>query len=104
MMEELERSHIDRNSPIWGGSDCNYFDLTIEVQSYWIMYFKKELNFKSEGGTISPIGIEGKDVKVEGVGTIKEYTQEETEEHNRIMSEFEDGYTKILRLPLCQLP
>ena len=22
MMGELERSHIDRNSPIWGGSDC----------------------------------------------------------------------------------
>ena len=98
MMEELERSHIDRNSPIWGGIDCNYFDLTIEVQSYWIMYFKKELNLKSEGGTISPIGIEGKDVKVEGVGTIKEYTQEETEEHNRIMSEFEDGYTVYTEL------
>ena len=27
MMEELERSHIDRNSPIWGGSDCDYFSL-----------------------------------------------------------------------------
>ena len=25
MMEELERSHIDRNSPIWGGSECDYY-------------------------------------------------------------------------------
>ena len=43
-MGELERSHIDRNSPIWGGSDCDYYDLSLEVESYWIGFFKNELN------------------------------------------------------------
>lgn len=93
MRKQIEWSNIDRNSPIWGGSGCDFYPLTIEVQSYWIMYFKKELNLKSEGGTISPIGIEGKDLEVEGGGIIKEYNKEEVEEHKRIMSEFEGKYT-----------
>lgn len=32
MREEIEWSNIDRNSPIWGGSGCDYYPLTIEVQ------------------------------------------------------------------------
>ena len=93
MMGELERSHIDRNSPIWGGSDCDYYDLSLEVESYWIGFFKNELNLITEDGLIRPIGIEGKKLQVKRKGTIFEYSKEEIVEHKRIMSEFEDGYT-----------
>ena len=40
MMEKLEWSHIDRDSPIWSGSGCDYFSLSAEVSSYWTQYFK----------------------------------------------------------------
>lgn len=48
MMEELERSHIDRNSPIWGGSDCDYFPLTHEVNSYWTQFYENKLSLTKE--------------------------------------------------------
>ena len=40
MMEKLEWSHIDRDSPISSGSGCDYFSLSAEVSSYWTQYFK----------------------------------------------------------------
>ena len=93
MMGELERSHIDRNSPIWGGSDCDYYDLSLEVESYWIGFFKNELNLITEDGLIRPIGIEGKKLQVKRKGTIFEYRKEEIVEHKRIMAEFEKCYS-----------
>ena len=43
-MEELELSNIDRNSPIFSGSGCDYFSLSDEVNSYWHQYFLNKLN------------------------------------------------------------
>ena len=42
MMEKLEWSHIDRDSPIWSGSGCDYFSLSAEVSSYWTQHFKSD--------------------------------------------------------------
>ena len=42
MMEELEWSSIDRSSPIWSGSGCDYFSLSAEVNSYFVLFFKNE--------------------------------------------------------------
>ena len=44
MNEELEWTKIDRNSPIWGGSGCDYFSLEAEVNSYWTQFYKNQLN------------------------------------------------------------
>ena len=73
MMEELERSHIDRNSPIWGGSDCDYFSLEAEVNSYWTQYYKIKLNLTDELLYQTPT------------------EKEEIEEHNRLVQALEDG-------------
>ena len=73
MMEELERSHIDRNSPIWGGSDCDYFSLEAEVNSYWTQYYKIKLNLADELLYQTPT------------------EKEEIEEHNRLIQALEDG-------------
>jgi hypothetical protein len=73
MMEELERSHIDRNSPIWGGSDCDYFSLEAEVNSYWTQYYKIKLNLTDELLYQTPT------------------EKEEIEEHNRLIQALEDG-------------
>jgi|TARA_B110000285_G_scaffold212574_1_gene256220 hypothetical protein len=48
MMEELE-TDIDRSSPIWGGSDCDYRSLETEVASYWSQFYKNELNLEQSG-------------------------------------------------------
>jgi len=40
MMEEIEWSDIDRSSPIWSGSGCDYFSLSAEVNSYYTLFFK----------------------------------------------------------------
>ena len=42
MIEELEWSSIDRSSPIWSGSGCDYFSLSAEVNSYFVLFFKNE--------------------------------------------------------------
>jgi hypothetical protein len=73
MMEELERPHIDRNSPIWGGSDCDYFSLEAEVNSYWTQYYKIKLNLTDELLYQTPT------------------EKEEIEEHNRLIQALEDG-------------
>ena len=39
-MEEIEWSDIDRSSPIWSGSGCDYFSLSAEVNSYYTLFFK----------------------------------------------------------------
>ena len=72
-MEELERSHIDRNSPIWGGSECDYFSLEAVVNSYWTQYYKIKLNLTDE--LLYQIPTE----------------KEEIEEHNRLIQALEDG-------------
>ena len=48
MMEELE-TDIDRSSPIWGGSDCDYRSFETEVASYWSQFYKNELNLEQSG-------------------------------------------------------
>ena len=42
MNEELESTKIDRSSPIWGGSGCNYFSLIAEVNSYWTQFYRNQ--------------------------------------------------------------
>ena len=91
MNEEFGSSNADINSPILGGNNCDYYYLKIEVQSYWIEYYKNKLNLKTENGLITPSGLEGKDEEFEGVGTIKKYSKEEEKEYARIMTEFDDG-------------
>jgi hypothetical protein len=49
MREQIEWSNIDRNSPIWGGSGCDYFSLEVEVNSYWAKYYADKLNLEEYG-------------------------------------------------------
>ena len=49
MREQIEWSNIDRNSPIWGGSGCDYFSLEAEVNSYWAKYYADKLNLEEYG-------------------------------------------------------
>ena len=48
MTEELEGTTTDRNSPIWGGSGCNYFSLTSEINSYYTQCYRDKLNITDE--------------------------------------------------------
>ena len=48
MNEELESTKIDRSSPIWGGSGCNYFSLIAEVNSYWTQFYRNQLDITDE--------------------------------------------------------
>lgn len=48
MNDEFEWTNIDRKSPIWGGSGCDYFSLVAEVNSYWTQFYKNQLNITDE--------------------------------------------------------
>jgi hypothetical protein len=74
-MEELELSNIDRNSPIWGGSGCDYFSLEMDVHSYWYQYFKEKLDLETGNKSIRP----------------KNIKQLSFDEYDSVMKEFEDS-------------
>ena len=73
MNEELEGTTIDRNSPIWGGSGCNYFSLTSEINSYYTQYYIDKLNITDE--LLFQVPTEKEDI----------------EKHNALVQQLEDG-------------
>ena len=73
MNEELELSNIDNNSPIRGGGGCNYFSLEAEVNSYWVQFYKDQLNLTDELLYQTPT--EKEDIK----------------KHNNLVKQLEDG-------------
>ena len=77
MREQTEWSNIDRNSPIWGGSGCDYFSLEAEVNSYWAKYYADKLNLEEYG--------DGELLK------LKPDKELSVEESNKVFQAFEDG-------------
>lgn len=73
MTEEIEGTTINRNSPIWGGSGCNYFSLTTEINSYYTQYYRDKLNITDE--LLFQIPTEKDDI----------------EKHNVLAQQLEDG-------------
>ena len=73
MREQTEWSNIDRNSPIWGGSGCDYFSLEAEVNSYWSQFYKNQLNITEELLYQTPT------------------EKEDIEKHNSLVKQLEDG-------------
>lgn len=73
MTEELEGTTINRNSPIWGGSGCNYFYLTSEINSYYTQYYRDKLNITDE--LLFQIPTEKEDI----------------DKHNVLVQQLEDG-------------
>jgi len=73
MNEELEWTNIDRKSPIWGGSGCDYFSLEAEVNSYWTQFYKNQLNITDDLLYLIPTG------------------KEDIEWHNSLVKQLEDG-------------
>jgi hypothetical protein len=73
MNEELELTNIDRKSPIWGGSGCDYFSLEAEVNSYWTQFYKNQLNITDDLLYLIPTG------------------KEDIEWHNSLVKQLEDG-------------
>ena len=77
MNEELEWAKIDRNSPIWGGSGCDYFPLEAEINSYWVGFYKDKFKLEEYGDGV-----------LLKLGPIEELS---VEENNRVFKAFEDG-------------
>jgi len=73
MNEELEGTTMDRNSPITGGSGCNYFSLTSEINSYYTQYYIDKLNITDE--LLFKVPTEKEDI----------------EKHNALVQQLEDG-------------
>ena len=73
MTEELEGTTINRNSPILGGSGCNYFSLTSEINSYYTQYYRDKLNITDE--LLFQIPTEKEDI----------------DKHNVLVQQLEDG-------------
>jgi len=77
MMEELEETNIDRSSPIWGGSDCDYFPLTHEVNSYWTQFYENKLSLTKE--------------YFDRIKKQPPTGKEEIEKHNSLMEALDEG-------------
>lgn len=77
MNEELEWTKIDRNSPIWGGSGCDYFPLEAEINSYWVGFYKDKFKLEEYGDGV--------------LFKLRPIEELSVEENNRVFKAFEDG-------------